>query len=183
MLASESAQLFPSRNIWETIKDMFALIFTQLIHLVWICQGTLKRGLKACTTAIESDSNQIFCQPFSWANSIANIAPENSEMREFETPRKLAKAPRNLPSKSITIPPQAEGPEFPKEALSQLILIQSHGGGFQITYRILWTQGGWIVTLKFFNNSKPWILIKEGFLKLFPTIPQTDIIPEIEEKI
>ena len=45
-------------------------------------------------------------------------------MRESERPGKLAKTPRNLPSESLAILPQAEGPRFPKEALSQLNLIE-----------------------------------------------------------
>ena len=45
-------------------------------------------------------------------------------MRELKTPGKLAKTPRNLPSESLAILQQAEGPRFCKEALSQLNLIQ-----------------------------------------------------------
>lgn len=51
-------------------------------------------------------------------------------MREFETSKKWAKAPRNLPSKSLTIPPQVERPGLSRDGPSHLNVVKFDGGGF-----------------------------------------------------
>lgn len=73
---------------------------------------------------------------------MANIAHKSSVMRELDTPKKLAKAPKNLPLKSLARPPQADGSRFLEEAPSQFILIQLQRGGFQMTSTIFGAQGG-----------------------------------------
>lgn len=141
--------------MWVAIKVISVVILTQLIYLVRICQGTMKRGEKVWTTAIESVSNQIFLLPFSWENSIANIAPLSSTMRELVTPRKVEKAPKNLPSKSLTIPltipPHTEYPH-------------THNKSFFIHLLITFT----LPTTPWFTNHK--ILLVFFFFFLFSII-------------
>lgn len=159
MVVRESTQLFSSLIIWETTNDTFEVKFTQFNHLLWICQGTKKGGLNAWTTTIESISNQRLCQSsFSLENSIVDMTPECSEMKEFENLKKWAKTPIKFPSLFLIMLPQAKTSGWFRETSLQLILIQFLGGGFQITSIICRAVGGLIATLKNFRNKKSYIL-------------------------
>jgi len=118
MFANMSTHLLPSLYMWLTWNLKLFNKYKQLSHLFLKLQGTILEDLKAKWTRMESVSNQRVCHWWTWANSIATIAPINSAFKAEHWSILIAKAPKKSESEFVNTPPQAALPELVREDIS-----------------------------------------------------------------